>query len=231
VRSLLSGIVALLVTIGVLASVARGLFLSDLGARIELSRARVLGVLGSQHPSASDREAEVARFDRRFARHPTTTLLHIVPGGLFLLLAPIQFSARMRSRHLEVHRWSGRFLALAALITAATGLHFGLFMPFAGPRETVPIALFSLFLVYAIGKGVVAVRKGQFDRHREWMIRAYALGLAISTVRIFAAALDLVATPAGLGAGTAFVIAIWAGWLATLGVGESWIRSSRLRLP
>jgi hypothetical protein len=59
------------------------------------------------------------------------------------------------------------------------------------------------------------------------MIRAFALALAISTVRIFAAALDLVATPSGLEPGPAFVIAIWAGWLTTIGAAESWIRSTR----
>jgi uncharacterized membrane protein len=227
VRNGLFGIVALLLTIGVLASIARGVFLSDLGARIEIVRARVLGGLGRHDPSASERELEVSRFDSRFAHHSTATFLHIVPGGLFLLLAPLQFSSRVRTRHLQVHRWSGRLLATAALVAAMTGLYFGLFLPFAGLSEAVPITLFSLLLAYAIVKAVVAARNGQVERHREWMIRAFALALAISTVRIFAAALDLVATPSGLEPGPAFVIAIWAGWLTTIGAAESWIRSTR----
>ncbi len=220
-------IVVLLVTIGVAACIGRGVFLSDFAARIEPFRQQVLHAFGRLDPFVEERAAELPLFDGRFAAHPTATFLHILPGGLFLLLAPLQFSSRVRARHIQVHRWSGRVLAIAAITAASTGLYFGLFMPFAGLGEAVPIALFGGLLGYAILKAVVAIRVGQVERHREWMIRAFALALAIATVRIFGAVLDLTATPAGLGPRPAFVTAIWAGWLTTLGAAELWIRSTR----
>jgi uncharacterized membrane protein len=220
-------VVVLLVTIGVAASIGRAAFLSDFASRIEPVRQQVLHALGRHDPFVQKRAAELPVFDGRFAAHPTATILHILPGGLFLLFAPLQFSSRLRTRHLQFHRWSGRLLAITAIIAASTGLYFGLFMPFAGLAETVPIALFGGLLGYAIVKAVVAIRSGQVERHREWMIRAFALALAIATVRIFGAVLDLTATPAGLGPRPAFVIAIWAGWLTTVSAAELWIRSTR----
>jgi uncharacterized membrane protein len=142
-------------------------------------------------------------------------------------LAPLQFSPRVRSRFIQFHRWSGRLLVLAAITAASTGLFFGLFIPFAGPGESVPIALFGGLLLYALLKAVVAIRGRQVARHREWMIRAFALALAISTVRIVGAVLDLTVTPAGFGPRPMFVVAIWTGWVTTLGAAEIWIRYTR----
>jgi hypothetical protein len=59
------------------------------------------------------------------------------------------------------------------------------------------------------------------------MIRAFALLLAISTVRIVAAVLDLTMTPAGYGPRPMFVVALWTGWVTTLGAAEIWIRYTR----
>lgn len=225
-RGLWCGVV-LLVAIGVAASLGRGVFLSDFGARLEPFRHQVLRALGRHDPFVLERAADVVLFDGRFAAHPFATVLHILPGGLFLLLAPLQFSPRVRSRFVQFHRWSGRLLVLAAITAASTGLYFGLFLPFAGPGESVPIALFGGLLLYALLKAVVAIRGRQVARHREWMIRAFALALAISTVRIVGAVLDLTVTPAGFGPRPMFVVAIWTGWVTTLGAAEIWIRYTR----
>lgn len=221
--------VVLLVAIGVAASVGRCVFLPDFVARMEPVRQDILQRLGIHDPYVLERAAAQVRFDGRFAAHPRATLLHIVPGGLFLLFAPLQFSSRVRNRHLTFHRWSGRLLALAAVTAASTGLYFGLLMPFAGTHESLPIALFGGLLLYSTSKAVVAIRSRQVARHREWMIRAFALALAISTVRIVGAVLDLTLTPAGLAPGPAFVVAIWTGWVITLVAAELWIRYTRSR--
>ena len=225
-RGLWCGIV-LLVAIGVAASIGRGVFLSDFATRAEPLRQQVLHALGRHDPFLMERASDLSIFDGRFSAHPVSTVFHILPGGLFLLLAPLQFSSRVRSRFIQLHRWSGRLLVLAAIIAASTGLYFGLFLPFAGPGESVPIALFGGLLLYALLKAVVAIRGRQVALHREWMIRAFALALAISTVRIVGAVLDLTMTPAGFGPRPMFVVAIWTGWVTTLGAAEIWIRYTR----
>ena len=49
--------------------------------------------------------------DVRFVQHPWIAYLHIGPGILYLLGAPLQLSYRFRSRHYTFHRRLGRLLA------------------------------------------------------------------------------------------------------------------------
>lgn len=216
-----------LVVIGVVSAIGRGVFLDDFGARLEPGRQATLDALGRRDPLAAGRPAETARFDRRFADHPAATLLHIVPGALFLLLAPFQFSARIRRRHIAVHRWSGRVLLVAATIGVLSGLFFGLLMPYGGWGEALAIALFGGLFLFALDRGYSAIRKRDLTHHREWMIRVFALAIAISTVRIVAALLDIALAPLGFPPARLFVVSLWTGWLLTLGVAELWIRHTR----
>ncbi len=102
-----------------------------------------MAALGRDDPMALQRPAEVARMDGTFATHHALTLLHVVPGGLFLLFAPLQFSSRLRSRHLALHRWSGRILLPLLVASVLPGLYFGIVMPFGGLGEAVAIVLFG----------------------------------------------------------------------------------------
>jgi len=223
--------VALLVAIGVAASFGRAVFVSDFATRAEPLRQRILHALDRDDAFGAERAVDLSIFDGRYGAHPLATVLHILPGGLFLLLAPLQFSSRARSRFIQFHRWSGRLLVLAAITAALTGLYFGLFMPFAASGESVLIALFGSLLLYCLLKAVVAVRAREVARHREWMIRAFALAIAVSSVRIVRAVLDLTLTPSGFGPRPMFVIAIWTGWVTTLAAAEIWIRYTRYHPP
>lgn len=213
--------------IGVAAAIGRTVFLSDAVTRAEPLRRRMLAALHRADPFAAARPAELDLVDRRFAAHPLPTLLHVIPGGLFLLLAPLQFVARVRSHYPAVHRWSGRALLLLVGIVGVTGLFFGLGMPYGGPGEATAIGVFGALLLVAAATAFVAIRRRQVARHREWMLRVFAIAIAISTVRLVGAAADLVLTPAGWPPKDVFVISIWTGWILTLGAAELWIRHTR----
>ena len=45
-----------------------------------------------------------AVLDAGFARHRALTLVHILPGALFLGLATLQFMPGVRKKHLQFHR-------------------------------------------------------------------------------------------------------------------------------
>ncbi len=48
--------------------------------------------------AADPMAAQVAALDDVFARYPVLTLIHILPGLLFMVLGPLQFSAALRRR-------------------------------------------------------------------------------------------------------------------------------------
>lgn len=215
--------VIVLVAIGVAASVGRGVFLGDLATRAEPARQRILQALDRDDPFVLQRARELDLLDGRFGAHPAATRLHILPGAVFLLLAPLQFSSRIRGRYLQFHRWSGRFLVLAGFVTALAGLYFGLFMPYGGRSEAIVVALFGGLFLYALSRALLAIRRHEVARHREWMIRAFAVAIGISTIRVVAAILDLTLTPAGFAPRAIFVLSLWTGWALTLGGAELWI--------
>jgi uncharacterized membrane protein len=217
------GCVALLTAVGVAAAIGRAIHPGDLTSRAEVVRERVFEALGLTDPLLAVRPAEIQRVDARFAAHPRATLLHVLPGGLFLVAAPLQFSSWIRRRHLRVHRWWGRVLVATAVVSVVPGLFFGLLVPYAGQPEAAVVGFFGGLLLLALARAIRAIRRGDVMRHREWMIRAYAVALGISTTRILGAALDLALSPAGFGPRGLFVLAIATGWGATVAAAELWI--------
>jgi uncharacterized membrane protein len=203
----------------------RSAYPADLAVRSEPVRQSLLRVFGVVDPLADGRAPELERFDRRFADHPRATVLHVLPGALFLLLAPLQFAASLRRRFPRLHRWCGRFLLALGLLTALAGFYFGLLMPFGGAGETAAIVLFGALFLTALERAFRAIRRGDVARHRAWMIRAFAVALGIATVRLVGAVLDVLLAPAGWPPAAFFVLTLWIGWSLTVVAGELWIAS------
>jgi uncharacterized membrane protein len=155
------------------------------------------------------------------------TWFHVVAGGIFLMFALFQFSSRIRNRYIDFHRWSGRTLVFAGFACSIAGLYFGWLMPYGGLAETVAITIAAILFMGALTRAVIAIRKHQVASHREWMIRALAVGLGISTVRIFMAAFDFFLTPIGISPKEVFLLGIWTGWSFTIVAAELWIRFTR----
>ena len=65
----------------------------------------------------------------RINASPAPVVVHIVAATLFALLGAFQFSARLRRRHPNWHRRSGRMLVVAGLVVAGSGLWMTLFYP------------------------------------------------------------------------------------------------------
>jgi hypothetical protein len=103
-------------------------------------------------------------------------------------------------------------------------------LPFGGAAEGAAIVLFGGLLLVALARGVLAIRAGRAAEHREWMVRAFALSIAIAVVRIVALPIDVLLTPLGLRPGPIFAISVWAGWIMSLAAAEAWIRRTRAAL-
>jgi len=224
VASLLWCAIALLVPITITSSVVRTIAVIDPGAAIVELQRWILRSLNSDSAFLMQMARDMPRLDGRYLAHRTVTLLHVVPGALFLALAPFQFSARMRNNHIRFHRWSGRVLIVAAMISALTGLYPGVVIPFAGAGEASSIAVFGALILVALTQGFLAIRNGDVARHREWMIRAFAVAIGVSTIRVVGVAVQAV-RPVSLE--SLMVSSFWIGWVITVGVAEIWIVRSR----
>ncbi len=229
--------VVLLALVGFTSSVARtfGVFdsraFSD-GPVPELSRIdreslpRIASLLGIEPGTAAYREIEDQnrRFLGKYNQNPATTLLHVLPAALFIVLAPLQFSRGIRSRHIRWHRWSGRLIVAIAIPVGLSGLWFGLRLPFAGAVEASGVGLAGALFLFALVRAFSAIRNRDIAHHREWMMRMFAVALGISTVRIAGTVLAVVTRE---GPATWFGASVWIGFAVNVALAELWIRLTR----
>jgi len=160
-------------------------------------------------------------FDRRYALQPLLAYAHIIPGVVYLLLAPFQLSRRFRSRHLDLHRRMGRVLVPAGVISGIFAVVFGLFFSFGGALEASAAVVFGIYFIAALVTAYKAIRAGDQIRHRRWMIRAFAIALGVGTIRIW---VGLFQATGLLSFEDAFGVAFWISFVMHAIAAEVWLR-------
>ena len=93
-------------------------------------------ILSLEFPEKFSRSnSPAAVLDIGFTQHKMLTLVHVLPGVLFMVLGPLQLSRAIRNKYLNFHRWSGRALMLVSSASVVGGFYFGVMIPFGGTRE------------------------------------------------------------------------------------------------
>jgi len=213
-RRMLWGTVIFLVLIGMAVVVRRTVHLVPI-------------LIHGYHPPAPPSNPTVAQFvrlDDVFARYPVLTLVHILPALVFLVLGPWQFSQAFRARHLQWHRRSGRILLICGLVVGGSALVMSFGMPaIGGVNQATATTLFALFFLFALGKAFRHIRRREIALHREWMIRAFSIGLAVATIRPIVALFFATSRFTGLTPYEFFGTAFWIGFVLHLIAAEVWI--------
>jgi uncharacterized membrane protein len=204
------------------------IFLSLIGVAVAVRRMAQL-----ERPSpAPSRFPDAVAMEAGFTRHSALTVAHIAPALLFLLLAPLQFLPALRRKRAGVHRWIGRVATGAGLAMGGIALVMSQQMAIGGKLESAATTFYGGLFLYALVRGYRSIRQGNVRRHREWMIRAYAVGLGAAAVRpvmgLFFATIRIThLTPRQF-----FGIAFWLGFTLTWIAAEGWIRyTGALRVP
>ena len=109
---------------------------------------------------------------------------HVVMGGIALVLGPLQFWRGLRTRHPQVHRWTGRIYLVAVAIASVSGLAIAVvndagFVGFFGFGTLAVLWFVTGWRAYR------AIRRRDIDSHRAWMMRNFALTYAAVTLRIW----------------------------------------------
>jgi uncharacterized membrane protein len=186
-------------------------------------------ISGYTPPSPSSNPAEA--LDDVFARYPVLTLFHILPALVFLVLAPLQFSRKFRERHLRWHRRNGRIVLVCGTVIGVTALLMSFGMPaIGGVNQAAATTLFALFFLFALGKAFRHIRRREIALHREWMIRAFAIGLAVATIRPINGLFFATSRFTGLTPYEFFGTAFWIGFVLHLIAAETWIHWTRPEL-
>lgn len=154
--------------------------------------------------------------------------IHMLTGAGLTCLIAVQLIAPLRRRWPGLHRWSGRVLITAALVTAIGGLVFiAMRGTIGGAWMSAGFALYGVLLAAAATQTWRYARARRFDLHRAWALRLFVLATGSWLFRVHYG-LWLLATD-GLGSNDTLtgpfdrvqVLAFYLPYLAGL---ELWLR-------
>src|SRR6202034_1224808 len=104
---------------------------------------------------------------------------HTLCGVIALLVGPLQFSSRLRQRHLKFHRVLGRIYVICVFIGALTGIAL------AAGRPGMPgTSMQAAAWIVCTTAGLITARNRQIAQHRQWMVRSYAVTFTFVSSRV-----------------------------------------------
>jgi hypothetical protein len=150
---------------------------------------------------------------------------HIFAGPVTLIAGPLLLSNELRSRFPAAHRWLGRVQVMLILAVLTPS---GLWMAFYAPSGMAGagFAMLSLATALCAAMGWRTAVARQFEQHRWWMLRCYALLCSAVVLRLIGGLSEIT------GAYWTYPLAAWVSWIVPLVALEVYRASARsLRLP
>lgn len=166
-------------------------------------------------------------FAVRYVQHPVVAFIHILPGLVFIVFAPLQFIKRIRRTSIGFHRKNGWMLVPLAAVSGVYALVAAFTLPaFGGWPTTTATVVFGIVFLYSLWRAVSHIRRREVQAHREWMIRMFSLALAVATIRALG---GLAGAFFDMTLEESFGASFWLAFIINLSVAELWIRATRTR--
>lgn len=174
-----------------------------------------------------------SRVDVSGTLHYGVLVAHIFTATVALVLGPLQFMPRVRARR-KLHRALGRTYLLAGVLPSALAAIPVAVWSGSALTRTGLITASVLWLITG-GLAFRGARRHDFDAHRAWMTRNYALTFLAVTSRVLVPLLLLAQIPFGGGdpasigerAPSMIPVGQTLGWIVNLLVAEIVIRRGR----
>ncbi|HJY40289.1 MAG TPA: DUF2306 domain-containing protein [Steroidobacteraceae bacterium] len=147
---------------------------------------------------------------------------HTMGGAVAALIGPFQLITKIRTTWPQVHVWMGRTYLIAVLAGALGGLYFAPNST-AGTMGSIGFTTLAIFWLYSGAQAYVAIRRGNVQAHRRWMLRNYSLTFAAATLRIQLPLLII----GGLTFPVAYTMVAWSSWVPNWLAVEWWLRKRK----
>lgn len=119
----------------------------------------------------------------RFFESPLPAVLHIVSIIIFGAIGAFQFHPALRVKN-PWHRNAGKIVFLCGFISAISGLWMAQFYKLPAHDGVILYyerLLVGFLMIFALIAGYYYSQKRDFSKHRDFMIRAYAIGMGAGT--------------------------------------------------
>ena len=147
-----------------------------------------------------------------FRARTVPVLIHTTFGPLALLLGIVNLLPAMRRRRWALHRLLGRIYMISSLTLGIAGGYLALFAA-GGTIARLGFACLAAGTVLTIVAGYVSIRKRNIAKHREWMLRSYALIFGAVTLRMW---MPLLIIAYGGEFTPAYRIVAWLSWVPNI---------------
>jgi uncharacterized membrane protein YozB (DUF420 family) len=116
---------------------------------------------------------------------PFLIVLHVLGGVVALCSGPLQFSRRLRKGYPKLHRVLGRAYVVSVFIAAPLAI------PLVIHKHDPRAKYFFVAIIVQAGAWIISTaaafltaRNRQFQQHREWMVRSYAITFTFVGTRV-----------------------------------------------
>ncbi len=145
--------------------------------------------------------------------------IHIILGGVALLIGWLQFNSKLRLRNLSVHRTIGKIYVACVLPSSLASIGIGFFATGGFITATGFICLGIIWFTTTL-LAFLKIKHGQIEQHRRLMIYSYAACFAAVTLRIWLPMLILIFGDFII----AYSIVAWLCWVPNILVANAIIR-------
>ncbi|MDC6386043.1 DUF2306 domain-containing protein [Flagellimonas taeanensis] len=150
---------------------------------------------------------------------------HIIFGGLALLTGWSQFSKKLRTKKMEIHRNLGKLYVLSALVSGICGVYIG-FYATGGLVSSLGFISLGIVWLFTTTRAYAAIRKKDVSLHQGMMVYSYAACFAAVTLRIWLPFLTIILGEFLL----AYKIVAWLCWVPNIVFAHLWVRRKGLTL-
>jgi len=136
---------------------------------------------------------------------------HIILGGLALLIGWMQFSLRLRTNNITLHKQIGKIYLIAVFFSSIAGIYIG-FYATGGLISSLGFICLGIIWFYTTLKAYLCVKNKKVEQHKKLMVYSYAACFAAVTLRIWLPFLQTIFGDFD----TAYRIVAWLCWIPNL---------------
>lgn len=141
----------------------------------------------------------------------TAFYTHIILGGIALLIGWTQFSLKLRTKNITLHKRIGKFYVILVMLSSIAGIYIAFFAT-GGIISSLGFICLGLIWLFTTAMAYIHIRNGQIIQHQKMMVYSYAACFAAVTLRIWLPLLIML-----LGDFTsAYIIVAWLCWVPNM---------------
>lgn len=153
----------------------------------------------------------------------TFLYIHIITGGIAILIGWLQFNASLLQKRPKVHRTIGKIYLLASLPCAVSGFYIG-FYATGGLIPAIGFIAVACIYFYSTLMGYLSIRRKQLVSHQNFMTYSYATCLAAVSLRLFVPLSTLLTDNYIL----AYSFIAWLAWIPNILIAY-WVNKNRVQ--